>query len=78
MKNTLLGSKALLRRQAPGIKLFGLWKSRVRRHQELRSLRDQMGEDVALRHAQEGRKILRQNLRSMMDVSEQVCDVWLA
>ncbi|KZT66571.1 hypothetical protein DAEQUDRAFT_739931 [Daedalea quercina L-15889] len=73
-KNTLLGSKALLRRQAPGVKLFGLWKSAVRRHEKLRALRDEMGEDVALRHAQEGREILRQNLRTMimMGIREQL------
>ena len=77
VKNTLLGSKALLRRQAPGVKLFGLWKSRVRRHGQLRALRDEMGEDVALRHAQEGRQILRQNLRTMMGVPGQVSDARL-
>ncbi|KZT66573.1 hypothetical protein DAEQUDRAFT_758684 [Daedalea quercina L-15889] len=71
VKHTLLESKALLRRQAPGIRLFGLWKSRVRRHAELRALRDEMGEDVARRHAQEGLEVLRQNLRSMMGVPGQ-------
>ncbi|KAH9926678.1 uncharacterized protein B0H18DRAFT_329848 [Fomitopsis serialis] len=62
---TMRYAKRLLRRQQPGLELFGLWKRRVHRHAELRALRDEMGEDTALRHAQEGRKILQQNLRSM-------------
>ncbi|EPS98007.1 hypothetical protein FOMPIDRAFT_89964 [Fomitopsis schrenkii] len=71
-KRTLKGAKSRLRRQAPGMELFGLWKRRVRRHQELRELRDEMGVDNALRHAQEGHAILRSNLRSMMGIGEQL------
>ncbi|KAH9835174.1 uncharacterized protein C8Q71DRAFT_107490 [Rhodofomes roseus] len=62
---TMSFCKRFLRRQHPGLNLFGLRERRVRRHAELRALRDEMGEDVALRHAQEGRKILQENLRSM-------------
>ena len=72
MERTLAGAKRTLRRQAPGMELFGLWKRRVHRHQELRALRDGMGMENALRHAQEGHAILRANLRSMMGVREQV------
>ena len=71
-ERTLAGDKCTLRRQAPGIELFGLWKRRVRRHQELRTLRDEMGMENALRHAQEGHAILRAGLRSMMGMGEQV------
>lgn len=69
---TLYGAKKLLRRQAPGVSVLGLWKRRVQRHEELRVLRDEMGEDVARRHAQEGLEVLRANIRSMMGVEEQV------
>ena len=69
---TLYGAKKLLRRQAPGVSVLGLWKRRAQRHEELRALRDEMGEEVALRHAQEGLKVLRTNLRSMMGIEEQV------
>ena len=69
---TLYGAKKLLRRQAPGVSVFGLWKRRAQRHEELRALRDEMGEEVARRHAQEGLKVLRANLRSMMGTEEQV------
>ena len=71
-ERTLAGDKCTLRRQAPGIELFGLWKRRVRRHQELRTLRDEMGMENALRHAQEGHAILRASLRSMIGIGEQV------
>ncbi|KAH9926676.1 uncharacterized protein B0H18DRAFT_1118756 [Fomitopsis serialis] len=64
-ETTMRYAKRLLRRQQPGLQMFGLWKRRVHRHAELRALRDKMGEDAALRHAQEGRKILQQNLRAM-------------
>ena len=40
--------------------------------EELRVLRDEMGEDVARRHAQERLEVLRANIRSMMGVEEQV------
>ncbi|KZT68876.1 hypothetical protein DAEQUDRAFT_811758 [Daedalea quercina L-15889] len=73
-ETTLVDSKALLLRQALGMKLVGLRKSAVRRHERLRALRDEMGEEVALRHAQEGRAILRQHLRAMMGIAEQADD----
>ncbi|EPT03034.1 hypothetical protein FOMPIDRAFT_1014985 [Fomitopsis schrenkii] len=69
---TLYGAKKLLRRQAPGVSVLGLWKRRAQRHEELRALRDEMGEEVALRHAQEGLEVFRANLRSMMGFGEQV------
>ncbi|EPT01802.1 hypothetical protein FOMPIDRAFT_1015641 [Fomitopsis schrenkii] len=69
---TLYGAKKLLRRQAPGVSVLGLWKRRAQRHEELRALRDEMGEEVALRHAQEAHAVLRANLRSMMGFGEQV------
>ena len=72
MKRTMAGAKRTLLRQAPGMEIFGLWKRRVRRHQELRALRDEMGMENALRHAQEGHAVLRANLRSMMGIGEQV------
>lgn len=71
-QRTVEGAKRTLRRQAPSIKLFGLWKRRLDRHRELAALRDEMGVDTALRHAQEGYAILRANLRSMMGIGEQV------
>ena len=76
IERTLAGAKRTLLRQAPGIELFGLRKRRVRRHQDLRTLRDEMGMENALRHAQEGHAILRAGLHSMMGIGEQVSLFW--